>query len=230
MSFPRKTLIPVVVILVVAVVAAALFLVKPPAPQQAEKKLVVGTTYDPKTLDPALVYDIASAMVVQNIYDQLLGYKPGSTDLAPRLAERWESSENATVWTFYLRRNVRFHDGTELTADIVKYSIERAKQLQGPPAFLLDVVDRVEVVDKYTVRFVLKYPFAPFASLATFTIFSPVPINATNLEENPVGTGPFKLESWKKGEQIVLTANKDYWRSPPKLDKVIIKIYPDPAT
>jgi ABC-type dipeptide transport system, periplasmic component len=230
MAFPRKTLIPLVAILVVAVVAATLFFTKPTTPQQVEKKLVVGTTYDPKTLDPALVYDIASAIVVQNVYDSLVGYKPGSTDLAPRLAEKWESNEDASVWIFYLRKNVKFQDGTELTADIVKYSVERAKQLQGPPSFLLDVIDKVEVVDKYTVKFILKYPFAPFASLTTFTIFSPVPPNATNLEENPVGTGPFKLESWKKGEQIVLVANKDYWRGPPKVDKVIIKIYPDPTT
>ncbi|MEM4787088.1 MAG: ABC transporter substrate-binding protein, partial [Ignisphaera sp.] len=84
--------------------------------------------------------------------------------------------------------------------------------------------------DKYTIRFTLKYPFAPFASLATFTIFAPVPPNAANLEEKPIGTGPFKLESWKKGEQIILVANKDYWRGPPKADRIIIRIYPDPVT
>ncbi len=230
MKFPRIYMIALVIVVVAAVIVATVFLTKPTTPQPVEKVFVVGTTYDPKTLDPALVYDIASAIVVQNIYDSLVGYKPGTTELAPKLAERWESDETASVWTFYLRKGVKFHDGTELTADIVKYSIERAKQLQGPPAFLLDVIERVEVVDKYTVRFVLKYPFAPFPSLATFVIFSPVPPNATNLEEKPIGTGPFKLELWKKGEQVVLVANKDYWRDPPKVDKLIIKIYPDPTT
>ncbi|MEM2390387.1 MAG: ABC transporter substrate-binding protein, partial [Ignisphaera sp.] len=180
--------------------------------------------------DPALSYDIASAIVIQNIYDSLIGFKPGTTELMPKLAERWESNEDSTVWTFYLRRNVKFHDGTEVSADIVKQSIERAKQLQGPPSFLLDVIENIEVVDKYTIRFTLKYPFAPFASLATFTIFAPVPPNAANLEEKPIGTGPFKLESWKKGEQIILVANKDYWKGPPKADRIIIRIYPDPAT
>ncbi|MEM4896062.1 MAG: ABC transporter substrate-binding protein, partial [Ignisphaera sp.] len=198
--------------------------------QQVETVIVVGTTYDPKTLDPALSYDIASAIVIQNIYDSLIGFKPGTTELMPKLAERWESNEDSTVWTFYLRRNVKFHDGTEVSADIVKQSIERAKQLQGPPSFLLDVIENIEVVDKYTIRFTLKYPFAPFASLATFTIFAPVPPNAANLEEKPIGTGPFKLESWKKGEQIILVANKDYWRGPPKADRIIIRIYPDPVT
>jgi len=230
MAPKRVTVIIAVVIAIAIIVAIAISFTKLFVPPQAEKILIVGTTYDPKTLDPALSYDIASSIVIQNVYDALIGYKPGTAELAPKLAERWESNENATVWTFYLRRNVKFHDGSELTADIVKYSIERAKQLQGPPAFLLDVIDRVEVVDRYTVRFVLKYPFSPFPSLAAFTIFSPVPLNATNLEEKPIGTGPFKLDTWKKGEQIVLVANKNYWRGPPKVDKVIIRIYPDPST
>ena len=230
MAFPRIYLVVAAVIVVVAVVVATIFFTTKPITQQVEKILVVGITNDPHTLDPALLADIASAMVAQNIYDSLVGYKPGTAELAPKLAEKWESNENATIWTFYLKKNVKFHDGSELTAEVVKYTIERAKQLNGPPSYLLDVIEKVEVVDKYTVRFILKYPFAPFPYLATSTIFSPVPLNATNLEEKPIGTGPFKLESWKKGEQLVLVANKDYWRGPPKIDKVIIKIYPDPTT
>lgn len=219
----------IIILAVLAVVIAAAALLPREAPQQ-EKVLVVGSTYDPKTLDPAMSYDIASGMVIQNLYDSLVGYKPGSTELEPKLAERWESNADATEWTFYLRKNVKFHDGTELTADIVKQSIERAKSLQGPPAFLLDVIDRIEVIDKYTVKFILKYPFAPFPSLATFTLFAPVPPNAQDLDTNPIGTGPFKLESWVKGQQVVLVANKEYWRGPPKVDKLIIRIFPDPSS
>ncbi|MEM1619200.1 MAG: ABC transporter substrate-binding protein [Fervidicoccaceae archaeon] len=201
-----------------------------PTPTPAAKVLVVGTTYDPKTLDPHMAYDIASAMVIQNLYDTLTGYEPGTANVAPKLAERWEPNENATIWTYYLRRNVKFHDGTLLTAELVKSSVERAKALGGPASFLLDVVESVEVVDAYTVRFVLKYPFAPFPALTTFILFAPVPPNATDLEARPVGTGPFKLESWVKGQYIVLTANKDYWRGSPKVDKIVIKFYPDPTT
>jgi len=224
----QKLVLAIVVIAVVLI--GVLLALLPKQTVQQEKILVVGTTYDPKTLDPALAYDIASAMVIQNVYDSLIGYKPGTTELEPKLAERWESNANGTEWIFYLRKNVKFHDGTELTADIVKQSIERAKALQGPPSFLLDVIDRIEVIDKYTVKFVLKYPFSPFPALAAFTIFSPVPPNATDLDTKPIGTGPFKLESWIKGQQVVLVANKDYWRGAPKTDKVIIKIYPDPTS
>ncbi|MCC6052016.1 MAG: ABC transporter substrate-binding protein, partial [Fervidicoccaceae archaeon] len=224
----QKLVLAIVVIAVVLI--GVLLALLPKQTVQQEKILVVGTTYDPKTLDPALAYDIASAMVIQNVYDSLVGYKPGTTELEPKLAERWESNANGTEWIFYLRKNVKFHDGTELTADIVKQSIERAKALQGPPSFLLDVIDRIEVIDKYTVKFVLKYPFSPFPALAAFTIFSPVPPNATDLDTKPIGTGPFKLESWIKGQQVVLVANKGYWRGAPKTDKVIIKIYPDPTS
>ncbi|MCS7111448.1 MAG: ABC transporter substrate-binding protein [Ignisphaera sp.] len=229
MRISRSVAIAVVGVLIV-VAAVLMMLFMRGVPQQVETVLVVGTTYDPKTLDPALSYDIASAIVIQNIYDSLVGFKPGTTELIPKLAERWESNEDSTVWTFYIRRNAKFHDGTELTADVVKQSIDRAKQLKGPPAFLLDVIENVEVIDRYTIRFTLKYPFTPFASLTTFTIFAPVPPGAQNLEEKPIGTGPFKLESWKKGEQIVLLANKDYWRGSPKVDRIIIRIYPDPST
>ncbi|MCX8199520.1 MAG: ABC transporter substrate-binding protein [Sulfolobales archaeon] len=169
-------------------------------------------------------------MIIQNIYDSLVGYKPGTTELVPKLAEEWESNENATEWIFYLRRNVKFHDGTELTAEIVKQSLERAKDLQGPPAFLLDVIDKIDVLDKYVVKFILKYPFVPFPSLAAFTIFAPVPPNATDLETKPIGTGPFRFESWVKGQQLVLIANKEYWREPPKSEKIIFRFYPDPSS
>lgn len=229
----RRVIIGIVGVIILAVIAVSLIVVQPPGVEK-EKVLIVGTTYDPKTLDPALAYDIASAMVIQNIFDTLVTYKPGTTELVGKLAERWESNENATVWTFYLRKGVKFHDGTELTAEDVKYSIDRAIELQGPPAFLLDVVDRVEAVDDYTVRFILKYPFAPFPSLAAFMITAPVSPEAVEkygeeFAEKPVGTGPFKLESWVKGQEVVLVANEDYWRGKPKVDKIILRIFKDPS-
>ena len=224
----RKYIIFTIIAIVLISIGIYVFVMREEA--ALEQILIVGTTYDPKTLDPALAYDIASAMVIQNIYDSLVGYKPGTTDLSPRLAEKWESNENATEWVFYLRKNVKFHNGVELTAEIVKQSLERAKNLSGPPAFLLDVIDKIEVLDEYSIKFTLKYPFAPFPSLTTFIIFAPVPPNATDLEIKPIGTGPFKFDSWIKGQQLVLTANKEYWRGPPKLDKVIFRFYTDPSS
>jgi len=232
----RNILIIVIGLIAIVIVASiAIYFTIFQQPGQQEKVLIVGSTYDPKTLDPALVYDIASAMVVQNIFDTLVTYKPGTTELEGKLAERWESNENATIWTFYLRKGVKFHDGTELTADIVKYSIERAINLKGPPSFLLDVIDRIEVVDKYAVRFVLKYPFAPFPALAAFSIMAPVSPQAVeklgeDFAKKPVGTGPFKLESWIEGQSVTLVANENYWRGKPKVDKIIIRIFKDPSS
>ncbi|MEB3859854.1 MAG: ABC transporter substrate-binding protein, partial [Desulfurococcales archaeon] len=231
---PSRNLLIGIIGAVIVVIIVALAFLQPQAPQR-ETVLIVGTTFDPQTLDPALAYDIASAIVIQNIFDTLVTYKPGTTELQGKLAERWESNENATVWTFYLRKGVKFHDGTDLTADDVKYSIERAKELQGPPAFLIDVIDRVEVVDDYTVRFILKYPFAPFPSLMAFMLTAPVSPEAAEelgeaFAENPVGTGPFKLESWVKGQEVVLVANENYWRGKPQIDKIIIRIFKDPSS
>ena len=231
---PSRSLVIGVIAAVIIAILVAMLVLQPTAPQR-ESVLIVGTTFDPQTLDPALAYDIASAMVIQNIFDTLVTYKPGTTELQGELAERWESNENATVWTFYLRKGVKFHDGTELTAEDVKYSIERAKELQGPPAFLIDVIDRVEVVDDYTVRFILKYPFSPFPSLMAFMLTAPVSPEAAeslgeDFAEKPVGTGPFKLESWVKGQEVVLVANEDYWRGKPKIDKIIIRIFKDPSS
>lgn len=224
----KKYIILVIILAVIIAFVTYTFIMKEEA--AFEQVLIVGTTYDPKTLDPALAYDIASGMIIQNIYDSLVGYEPGTAELSPKLAERWESNENATEWVFYLRKNVKFHNGVELTAEIVKESLERAKDLQGPPSFLLDVIDKIEVLDKYTAKFVLKYSFVPFPSLAAFTIFAPVPPNATDLETKPIGTGPFKFESWTKGQQLVLVANKEYWRGPPKVDKIIFRFYADPSS
>ncbi len=229
-----KTKLMGIVIAVIIVAALAYFALMPAAPKK-EVVLIVGSTYDPQTLDPALAYDIGSAMVIQNIFDTLLTYEPGTTKLTGKLAESWSVSPDGTVWTFKLRDNVYFSDGTKLDAEAVKYSIERAIDLKGPPSFLLDVVDQVEVVDPLTVKIKLKEPYSPFASIMAFALTSVVsPKAAEELGEEfarkPIGSGPFILDSWVPGQEVVLKANENYWRGKPFVDKVIIKVIPDPST
>lgn len=232
----KKVLLGVIIAVIIIVAIVAYVGLRTPSEAEERKTvLIVGSTYDPVTLDPAMAYDIASAMIIQNLFDTLVTYKPGTTELVGELAEKWESNPEATEWTFYLRKGVKLHDGTELTAEVVKYSIERAKKLQGPPSFLLDPIKEVQVVDKYTVKFVLEYPFAPFPSLMAFMITAPVSPKAAEelgdaFAEKPVGAGPFKLESWVKGQEVVLVANEDYWQGKPKVSKIIIKIIKDPSS
>jgi len=228
-------IIVAVIVVVVAVGAYMAFFAPRPAPARV---IVIGTTDEPTTLDPALAYDYPSCNVIQNVFDGLVMYKPGTAELVPGLAERWEVADNGTVYTFYLRKGVKFHDGTELTADVVKYSIERAIKLHGDPAFLLTEVakiESVEVVDKYTVRFRLKEPCAVFLSVMAFTVAYPVSPEAyppDKFVDAGIGTGPYKIVKWTRGVEMVLEANEDYWNPEykPKTPKIILKFFKKPET
>jgi len=195
--------------------------------------IIIGTTDEPTTLDPALAYDFPSCNLIQNLFDGLMGYEPGTGKLVPRLAERYEVSSDGKVYTFYLRKGVKFHDGTELTAEVVKYSIERAIALKGDPSFLLTEVagiESVEVVDKYTVRFHLKAPNVVFLSVMAFTVAYPVSPKAypkDKFSDAGVGTGPYKLVRWTRGVEMVLEKNENYWDSKnvAKTNTVILRFY-----
>lgn len=189
---------------------------------------------DPRGLDPAWVDDGESAKVTVQIYDTLVNYKKDSTEIVPGLAEKWEISPDGKEYTFHLKKGVKFHDGTDFNADAVVYNVER----QLPPkvkddmpyaSFTFGAVDKVEKIDDYTVKFILKQPYTPFlANLAmslAAPIASPTALKAhnDNLNESPVGTGPYKFVKWDKGQSITLERNPNYWGTKPDADKIIFK-------
>jgi len=200
----------------------------------APRILVYAKAADPRGLDPAYVEDAESGKIIVNVYENLVKYKPGSTDLQPCLATSWTQSSDGTVWTFKLRKGVTFHDGTPFNAEAVKFSVER----QLPPnatddmpyaSFTFEPVKKVEAIDPYTVRFTLNKPYAPFlANLAmalAAPIVSPAAVKKYGADFNfhPVGTGPFKFERWDRDQQIVLVKNAKYWGKKALVDKVIYK-------
>lgn len=219
---------------------------QPPAPTEPPtpvppKVLKIANTATFTTWDPVKSFSTEAAYM-GNMYEQLLRINPpGSAEkFTPLLAERWESDADGTVWTFYLRPNVKFHDGEPLTADAVKMSIEAAAD-HGGASFIWWMLDSIEVVDDLTVKFNLTTS-APIdliaSSLYGAWIVSPKALEAAAADENyfetgiEAGTGPYMLESYKADQEIVLTRFDDYWGGwqPGQFDKVLVVIVGEAIT
>ncbi len=227
----------VAAVLVVAVFMAGCVGQKP----KAEKVLVFGCSGDAVRLDPADVTDGESVSRTDNIYESLVSYKEGSTEVEPCLAERWEISSDGLQFTFHLKRNIKFHNGTEMTADDVVFSFERQYNADhwyhqyGEWAYwgyMFSDVDHVEKLDDYTVKIVLKNKNASImTSLAMFTVAIVCEEAAEEWQadffSHPCGTGPFKFVEWVKDDHITMEAFDDYWGGRPKIDKLIFKVIPD---
>lgn len=205
--------------------------------------LVFGSSGDASRLDPADVTDGESIQRMDNIFEGLVEYKPGSTQIQPCLATSWEMSEDGKKITFHLRRGVKFHDGTDFNADAVVFSFARQYDPNHPYhqygewaywGYMFSDIERVEKVDNYTVKIILERPNASImTSLAMFTVCIVSPTNARKYKEDafrhPCGTGPFKFVEWVKDDHITLEANENYWRERPDLDRLIFKVIPDPS-
>ncbi|MCX7781424.1 MAG: ABC transporter substrate-binding protein [Negativicutes bacterium] len=149
--------------------------------------------------------------------------------LTPGLAERWEMTPDGKMWTFYLRKGVSFHDGTPLTADIVKKNMDRLKNGAGK-AWLTDVAE-VQTINEVTVKFIMKSPSFTFASdlaVPFISIVSPGAVDASGKVVKAIGTGPFSLETWVKDQEFVLSRNTNYWGGAPKVEKLVFKVIRDP--
>ncbi len=163
------------------------------------------------------------AILGQNLFETLVK-RDSSGNFLPSLALEWEAVE-PTVWEFKLREDVKFHNGEPFNADVVKYTFERMVRKNAPCLFLFDSIERVEVVDEYTVRIITKEPYgALLSSLSMAEMVPPVAGETEEFSTRPIGTGPFMFESWNKDEKFVMVANPDYWGGAPKLDRV--EFYP----
>lgn len=205
------------------------------ASAKAPKILYLATSSDPRGMDPAWVDDGESTKVMNQIYETLFKYKKDSTEVEPCLATDWQISTDGKEYTFHLRKGVKFQDGTPFNADAVVYNIERqlppkAKDDMPYASFTFGEVQKVEKVDDYTVKFTLKEPYTPFLANLAMALAAPIASptalqkNNDNINENPVGTGPYKFVKWDKGQSITLERNTDYWGAKPDADKIIFKI------
>ena len=223
-----------------------------PAPKRGGI-FIWGRSGDAKLLDPADVTDGESVMVVTNLFDTLVAFKRGSTEIEPSVATEWSTSDDKLTWIFTLRDGIAFHDGTPLDAAAVVFSFERQMDPAHPArrstsAFSyfhnnFKSLSKVEALDERTVRFTLTEPYAPFlAALALFncSIVSPAAFASEgkdaegrykyNFAQKPVGSGPFAFESWEKDAHVTLRANPGYWGGAPYVEKLIFKAVTDPQT
>src|SRR5688572_26013063 len=186
-------------------------LVPVPAAAQPAGTLVVGLVAEPVNLDPAQVTDLNSGRVGRRIVETLVTFPEESTQVVPGLAESWTISKDGLKYTFKLRKNIKFHDGTAFDAEAVKFSIERQFNPEHPfnklgkypfANYFFGNVKAVEVVDPSTVEFVLKEPRASFLTVLTAaaaSIVSPTAVKKFGADYalTPVGTGPFKFTDRK---------------------------------
>lgn len=205
---------------------------------------------DVATLDPAIGYDWQNWSMIKSLFDGLMDYVPGTTDLRPGLAESYTVSEDGTVFTFTLRKGVVFHNGREMTAEDVKYSLDRvtlpATQSPGAGFFAsivgfdkisngeAETLSGVEIIDPLTVQITLSRPDATFLHVMGLNFASVVPQEVVeemgdDFGKNPVGTGAFKLTDWTIGQRVVFEKNADYWREGvPYLDGVTFEVGQEP--
>ena len=246
-------------VLVFLSVVVAVVLLSGASPAQAQSRsevLVVGMELGMITsLDPAKGFEVYGSGVMAHVYDRLLDFAPGKYDKPePSLAESWKVSPDGMVWIFTLRKGVKFHSGNPMTAEDVVYSFQRAIILKDQPAFILTqfglTPESIKALDPQTVQITLPKKYAGglflacMASIITSVVDSKVVMQnvaktdqfpngdygVTWLSRNSAGTGPFILRKWEKGEGVVLDANQNHFRYPPKIKRVIYKDIPEAAS
>jgi ABC-type transport system substrate-binding protein len=241
-------------ILILAAAGLALMAAAPCALAQAPKQggaAVVTFNNDLTTLDPQVGYDWQNWSVIKSIFDGLMDYKPGTTELEPDLAESYTVSDDGLTYTFKLREGLKFHNGRAVTPADVKYSLERAvnPSTQSPGGGYFSMIKGYDDVaggkttelsgiatpDDRTVVVTLSRPDATFLHLMAINFGFVVPKEeiekaGSDWGKQPVGTGAFKFVEWVPGQHILLERNKDYYRQGvPYLDKLTFEFGQDPT-
>lgn len=202
--------------------------------------LVIAQPADITGLDLVRVVDTESIEVGEIVFEGLARWMPGTTDVVPGLARRWEVSPDGLRWTFTLRAGVTFQDGKPLDAAAVVFSFDRVldprhrSYIAGDDGLFwrqqLKPVKRVSAPDAQTVVIEVERPYAPLlGQLAMFPIVSPAAVQRWGLAfaQHPVGTGPFALEAWDPGEQVVLRRWDGYWGPLPVLERLVFRVVVD---
>lgn len=198
----------------------------------AQDSITIGLQLEPPNLDPTGGAAAAiDEVVYANVFEGLTRYQSDGS-VAPALAQSWDVSEDGLVYTFKLRAGVKFHDGTDMTAEDVKFSLDRARaedSTNAQKALFAGIAD-VKVVDDTTVQVTLTAPNGGFiTNMAWGDAVIVAPESIENAATNPIGTGPFKFGRWVQGDRVELVENPDYWGDKPALKSATFKFISDPS-
>jgi peptide/nickel transport system substrate-binding protein len=196
--------------------------------------ITVGMGAEPESLDPVNMTSAPAATVSEHVVERLI-YMEEDGSLSPMLATSWESNDEGTVWTFKIREGVEFHDGEPLNAEAVAMNLRRFvnPDVGAAYAFLLGTVEEIEAVSEYELQLTLSEPFAPILSHLSHSfvgIVSPAQLEGLGPDETfqkPIGTGPYEMEEWSRGESITLTVNEDYWGDQPSIPNARFEFIPE---
>jgi peptide/nickel transport system substrate-binding protein len=194
------------------------------------QELVIANEADLTVLDPIKIQEAPTSFVAGLVYDQLVR-RTHDGNVAPSLAERWKLSPDRRTWTFTLRKGVKFHDGSDFDASVVDWHFRRALDPREGGVFRgqFSVIEKITVLDQYTIAFTLTTPNVAFLDFVMLTNGAFIPSRKAYETLGPefpfkaVGTGPFRWGQWVQGQRVVLERNPTYWATPPKLDRLIIR-------
>src|SRR5215831_12162699 len=206
------------------------------APASSKDTLTIVFQPNQGSLDPHFAATNQEMLIIRNVYNALLKYKPDSVELTGDLATSWDVSPDGLTYTFKLRQDVDWQKGFgHFTANDVKASFDRVKnpETKSPFAGSISMLKEVQVVDDYTVKMILSEPYAAFPHLLTNYRAGPI-VNMKAVQQfgkdydwNPIGTGPYQFESGIPKQEAIITANDKYFGGAPTLKKVITRTVPD---
>jgi peptide/nickel transport system substrate-binding protein len=207
------------------------------APAEAQVRggtVRIGMDADNTTMDPHRSTAAVDRQVYNNVYGKLVDLD-AKFGIVPQLAQSWEIKNGGLTYVFKLRHGVKFHDGTDFSADVVKWNFDRMRdpELASPRRSEIAPVKDVKVVDPHTVEITLSAPFSPFLTVLTDRAGMMVSKAAVekfkdDFARNPVGTGPFRFGEWVKDDHLTLKRFDGYWeQGRPYLDEVVYKPIPD---
>lgn len=197
-------------------------------------KLIFAIKADVTTFHPSDISTTIEMDVTDQIYDKLMDLPyDGSNEYVPRIAKSYEISEDGLSYTFHLRDDVTFHDGSKLTADDVAFSAELYKNSKFQGA-LAEGLSDIEVVDPYTIVFKTSEPYSPFLeNIIGIHIASKVyyeAVGESKFSSEPIGAGPYKVVGHELGSKITLEGYEGYYEGVPKIKEVVFKVLPDDTT